>query len=79
MNDEKESSNCIATIYVSKVGLDISGSRMADVIKASVHLVEIPPAWVRVPAAAKKIDVGKTPCTEGAPMIQQDLSGRPAM
>ena len=26
----------------------------------------------------RKLDVGMTPCTEGAPMVHQDLSGRPA-
>ena len=33
------------------------------------------------PAAARNENwtLGKAPCTEGAPVVQQDLSGRPAM
>ena len=26
----------------------------------------------------RKMDIGIAPCTEGAPMVHQDLSGRPA-
>ena len=55
------------------------GVGVADAVKGSVHLVQIAPVWVRFPASAMKMDVGKNPCTEGAPIIQQDLSGRPAM
>ena len=42
------------------------GGGVADVVEASVLLVEI----ARVPATATKMDVGKAPCTEGVPMIQ---------
>ena len=53
---------------------------MADVIKVLALVVDIAPFRVRVPGeAATKMDVGKTPCTEGAPMIQkQDVCGKPA-
>ena len=53
---------------------------MADVVEATVLVVCIDPVGVRVPAmAATKMDVGKTPGTECAPMVQkQDVSGRPA-
>ena len=41
---------------------------VADVIKALALAVQIVAAWVRVPmVAATKMDVGTTPCTEGAP------------
>ena len=42
---------------------------MADVVKALVHLVGtamVGGSWAG-------------PCTEGAPIVRQDLSGRPAM
>ena len=53
---------------------------MADFVKALALEVCIAPVRVRVPGvAATKMDIGKAPCTEGAPMIQkQDVSGRPA-
>ena len=52
---------------------------MADVFVASVLVVEIVSALVQLPSvAATKMDVGMTPPTEGGPMIQQDMSGRPA-
>ena len=52
---------------------------MADVIKALALVIQIAPVGFRVPpVAATKMDVGKAPCTEGAPMVHQDLSGRPA-
>ena len=44
---------------------------MADVVKALALVVEIAAAWVRVPkVAAIKMDIGMTPCPEGAPMVQ---------
>ena len=57
-----------------------SGVEVADVVEATVLVVCIDPVGVRVPAvAATKMDVGMTPCTECAPMVQnQDVSGRPA-
>ena len=39
----------------------------------------IAPVGVRIMGvAATKMDVGMTPCTEGASMVHQDLIGRPA-
>ena len=47
--------------------------KVADVVKALAHVVHISAAWVRVPrVAALEMDVGKPPCTEGAPMILKD-------
>ena len=44
---------------------------VADAVKALALVVGIATAWVRVPRVAPtKMDVGKAPCTEGAPMIQ---------
>ena len=56
------------------------GVGVADVVKALALVVDIATVWVRILAGAStKIDIGKAPCTEGAPMIQkQDVSGRPA-
>ena len=36
--------------------------------------------WVRIQLLPekRKTDIGKAPYTEGAPMVHQDLSGRPA-
>ena len=47
------------------------GVELADAVEALALVVEIAAAWVRVPrVASTKMDVGKAPCTEGAPMIQ---------
>ena len=47
---------------------------MADVVNELALVVCIDPVGVRIPAvAAKKMHVGKAPCTEGAPMV---LTGR---
>ena len=47
---------------------------VADVVKALALVVCIDPVGVRIPAVAgTKMDVGKAPCTEGAPMV---LTGR---
>ena len=47
------------------------GVKVADAVKALALVVKIAAAWVRVPTpAATKMDVGKAPSTEGAPMIQ---------
>ena len=56
------------------------GVEVADVVRASVLVVWVAPAWVRtLSAAPTKMDVGMTPCTEGAPTSpKQDVSGRPA-
>ena len=44
---------------------------MADVVKAL--------ALVSCSSHCSSLDIGKAPCTEGAPMIpKQDVSGRPA-
>ena len=44
---------------------------MADVVRASALVVQIVPAGVRIPVvAATKMDVRKTPCTEGAQPVQ---------
>ena len=44
---------------------------MADVVKALALVIHIAPVGVRVQSvAATKMDVGKAPCTERAPMIQ---------
>ena len=44
---------------------------MADVVKVLALVVCIVPVGVRVPVvAATKMDIGKTPCTECAPMVQ---------
>ena len=55
------------------------GVGVADVARASALVVQIAPAGVRVPGvAATKMDIGMTPCTEGAPISpKQDVSGRP--
>ena len=46
------------------------GVEVADVVEATVLVVCIDPVRVRVPAvAATKMDVGKAPCTECAPMV----------
>ena len=51
---------------------------MTDVVKASVLLVEIGPDPVRVTVLTPtEIGHWEDPCTEGAPIVQQDLSGRP--
>ena len=51
---------------------------MANVVQA-LALVEIAAAWVRVPkVAATKMGFEMAPYTEGAPIVQQDVSGRPA-
>ena len=47
---------------------------MADVVKAPVQNVDTAVVGVRVPSPAHWAD----PCTEGAPIVRQDLSGRPA-
>ena len=53
---------------------------MANVVKVLALLVDIWLDPVRVPAQHKqKTDNGMAPCTEGAPIVRQDLSGRPAM
>ena len=55
------------------------GIGVAVVTKASVLVVWLAPAWVRIlQAAATKMDVGVTPPTEGGPIVLQDVSGRPA-
>ena len=55
------------------------GVRVADVVKALALVVEIAAAWVRVPkVTATKMGIGMTPCTECAPIVKQDVSGRPA-
>ena len=47
------------------------GVAVADVIKALALVVGIATVRVRILAgAATKMDVGKAPCTEGAPIIQ---------
>ena len=47
---------------------------MAGVVKALALVVFIDPVGVRIPAvAATKVNIGKAPCTEGAPMV---LTGR---
>ena len=47
-------------------------------VRALALVVETAPARVRtLSAAAMKMDVWMTPCTEGAPMIEQVMSGRP--
>ena len=47
-------------------------------VRASALVVHIAPAGVRVPGVGA-MDVGKTPCTEGAPISpKQDVSARPA-
>ena len=44
---------------------------MADVVKALALVLGIATVRVRILAGtATKMDVGKAPCTEGAPMIQ---------
>ena len=44
---------------------------MADVVKALALVVCIAPVGIRVlVVAAIKMDIGKTPCTECAPMVQ---------
>ena len=44
---------------------------MADAVEALALVVGIAAAWVRVPRVAPtKMDVGKAPCTEGAPTVQ---------
>ena len=44
--------------------------KVADIVKALALVVQIAAAWVRFPkVAATKMDVGKAPCIEGAPMI----------
>ena len=53
---------------------------MADVVKASALHVDTAVVRVRVPGPAKgKKAHWADPCTEGAPIVRQDLSGRPAM
>ena len=48
---------------------------MAHVVKALALVVKIAPAWVRtLSVAAMKMDVGMTPCSEGASMIQIMMS-----
>ena len=52
---------------------------MADVVKALALVAEIAAAWIRVSeVAATRMGMGMTPCTEGAPIVQQDMSGKPA-
>ena len=52
---------------------------MADPVKELALVVKIATAWVQVPRlAATKMDIGMAPCTEGVPIVQQDVSGRPA-
>ena len=49
------------------------GVGVADAVKASALVVDTSTAATGVQVlglAATKIDVGKAPCTEGAPMIQ---------
>ena len=48
---------------------------MVEDVKASVHHIGI----AMVGAAAKKKGLWVDPCTEGAPIVWQDLSGRPAI
>ena len=53
---------------------------MANAVETSALEVGVASAVVRVPAlagCATKMDIGIAPCTEGAPMHQQDLSRRP--
>ena len=53
---------------------------MADVVKASALHVDTAAVGVRVPGPAKrKNEHWADPCTDGAPIARQDLSGRPAM
>ena len=53
---------------------------MADVVKASALHVDTVVVGVRVPGPAKEEkERWADPCTEGAPIVWQDLSGRPAM
>ena len=51
--------------------------KMADVVKASALLVEIATEVVRVPVTATKKVLWEAPCTEGAPVVPQDVSGKP--
>ena len=53
---------------------------MAGVVKAPVHDVDTAVVGVRVPSPVKRKNAHwADPCTEGAPIVRQDLSGRPAM
>ena len=46
------------------------GVRVADVAKALALVIYIGPVGVCIPGpAATKMVIGKTPCTEGAPII----------
>ena len=50
------------------------------VVKALVHHVDTAVVGVRIPSPAKgKNAHWADPCTEGAPIVRQDLSGRPTM
>ena len=56
------------------------GVGVANVVKALIHHVKIVPVEVRVSAVeANEKGCWEDPCTEGAPIIWQDLSGRPAI
>ena len=58
----------------------LGGGAVANVVKVLALLVDIGLDPVRVRAQhIRKTDIGKAPCTEGAPIVRQDLSGRPAM
>ena len=59
------------------------GVGVVDDFKALVHHVGIATVRVRILSGSRQSSYEKglwaDPCTEGAPMVRQDLSGRPAM
>ena len=57
----------------------VMGVGMADDVKALVHHVGIATVRVRVPSEQLRKRALVDPRTEGAPIVQQDLSGKPAM
>ena len=54
------------------------GGAMTNIVWASVPLVDVAAKSVRVTVTVPKMDIGIAPCTEGAPMIHRDVSGRQA-
>ena len=56
------------------------GVGVADVVKAPVHHVDTAVVGSSSPVTSKRKNAHwADPCTEGAPIVRQDLRGRPAM
>ena len=54
-------------------------SGLKKVLSLTIFEIEVISSTAAMQVEKRKLDNGKAPCTKGAPIVRQDLSGRPAI